>query len=138
MEEIGAKIGKEMEAKFGPGSDFEKKMEAFGKEMEAKFGPGSEFEKKMEAFGKEMEAKFGPDSEFQKKIKEQRRAELEGQKRSCRAKKPSPSPARAKEGATAPATPRDRRRERRINELEAQIKKLIDELKALKDDAGDE
>jgi len=135
MAELGAKIGKEMEGKFGPGSEFEKKMEAFGKEMEAKFGPGSEFAKKMEAFGKEMEAKFGPDSEFQKKIKEQHRSELEAQKRLP--KEPSPSQPRAREGTDARATARDRRRERRINELEAQIKKLIDELKALKDDAGD-
>ena len=59
LEELGEKIGKEMEAKFGPGSEFEKKMEAFGKEMEAKFGEDSEFAKRMEAFGKEMEAKFG-------------------------------------------------------------------------------
>jgi beta-lactamase regulating signal transducer with metallopeptidase domain len=135
MAELGAKIGKEMEGKFGPGSEFEKKMETFGKEMEAKFGPGSEFQKRMEAFGKEMEAKFGPDSEFQKKLKEQHRSELEAQKESP--KKPSSSQARAKEGAKAPATARDRRRERRINELEAQIKKLIDELKALKDDDGE-
>ena len=49
--------------------DFEKKMEAFGKEIEGKFGPGSEFAKKMEAFGKEMEAKFGPGSDFEKKMK---------------------------------------------------------------------
>ena len=49
-------LGKEMEAKFGPGSDFEKKMEAFGKEMEAKFGPGSDFEKKMKELGQGDEA----------------------------------------------------------------------------------
>ncbi len=136
MAEIGAQIGKEMEGKFGPGSEFEKKMEAFGKEMETKFGPGSEFAKKMEAFGKEMETKFGPDSEFQKKIKEQHRAGLEAHKEAM--KKMSPSHAQTKERAKAAETTRDRRRERRINELEAQIKKLIDELKALKDDAGDE
>jgi beta-lactamase regulating signal transducer with metallopeptidase domain len=59
-----SRIEKEIETILGPGSDFEKKMEAFGKEMESKFGP--EFEKKMEAFGKEMESKFGP--EFEKKM----------------------------------------------------------------------
>jgi beta-lactamase regulating signal transducer with metallopeptidase domain len=62
-------FGKEMEAKFGDGSDFEKRMEAFGKEMEAKFGDGSDFEKRMEAFGDEIEAKFGPGSDFEKMIK---------------------------------------------------------------------
>ena len=61
-------FGKEIEAKFGSGSDFEKKMEAFGKEIEAKFGSGSDFEKRMEAFGKEMEAKFGSGSDFEKKM----------------------------------------------------------------------
>jgi beta-lactamase regulating signal transducer with metallopeptidase domain len=64
MEELGEKIGKEIEGKFGP--DFEKKMEAFGKGIEEKFGP--EFEKKMEAFGKEIERKLGPGSEFAKKM----------------------------------------------------------------------
>ncbi len=63
-----AEIDKEMEKKFGPGSDFAKKMEALGKEMEAKFGPDSDFVKKMETFGKEMEAKFGPGSDFAKEM----------------------------------------------------------------------
>ncbi|QEH31634.1 Regulatory protein BlaR1 [Aquisphaera giovannonii] len=67
-------FGKEMEKKFGEGSEFQKKMEAFGKEMEKKFGEGSEFEKKMEAFGKKMEQKFGPGSEFEKKMKEKAEA----------------------------------------------------------------
>ncbi len=66
MEELGEKIEKEIESKFGP--EFEKKMEALGKEIESKFGP--EFEKKMEALGKEMEAKFGPGSDFEKKMKD--------------------------------------------------------------------
>ena len=70
VEKLGEKIGKEMEAKFGPGSDFEKKMEAFGKEIEAKFGEDSGFARKMEAFGKEMEAKFGAGSDFEKKMKD--------------------------------------------------------------------
>ena len=52
MEELGEKIGKEMEAKFGEDSEFAKKMEALGKEMEKKFGEDSEF-------AKEMEKKFG-------------------------------------------------------------------------------
>ncbi len=135
MAEIGAKIGKEMEGKFGPGSDFEKKMEAFGKEMEAKFGPGSEFAKKMEAFGKEMEAKFGPDSEFQKKLKEQHAAGLDAHKKAM--ENMPPSHAHTKDSTKAPETARDRRRERRISELESQIKKLLDELKALKEDASE-
>jgi beta-lactamase regulating signal transducer with metallopeptidase domain len=59
-------VAKEMEKKFGPGSDFAKKMEAMGKEMEEQFGPNSEFAKKMKSFEKEMQAKFGPGSEFAK------------------------------------------------------------------------
>ena len=62
------KLGKEIEEKFGDGSEFAKKMEAFGKEIEGKFGEGSDFAKKMEAFGKEMEKKFGDGSEFAKKM----------------------------------------------------------------------
>jgi beta-lactamase regulating signal transducer with metallopeptidase domain len=62
------KLGKEIEEKFGDGSDFAKKMEAFGKEIEGKFGEGSDFAKKMEAFGKEMEKKFGDGSDFAKKM----------------------------------------------------------------------
>ena len=53
----------EKKSKFGPGLERiwpRKKMEAFGKDIEAKFGSGSDFDKKMEAFGKEIEAKFGP------------------------------------------------------------------------------
>jgi bla regulator protein BlaR1 len=136
MNDLGEKIGKEMEGKFGPGSEFQKKIEALSKEMEGKFGADSEFQKKMEAFGKEMQAKFGPDSEFQKKLKEQRRSEAGDRKDSS--KQPSSPEARPKETAKTPTTARDRRRERRINELEAQIKKLLAELKALKEDVGDD
>ena len=38
MEELGEKLGKDMEAKFGPGSDFEKKMKELGEGLEAKLG----------------------------------------------------------------------------------------------------
>ena len=69
MEKLGETIGKEMESKFGPGSDFEKQMEKLGKELEGKFGEGSEFAEKMKDLGKEMESKFGPGSEFEQKMK---------------------------------------------------------------------
>jgi beta-lactamase regulating signal transducer with metallopeptidase domain len=115
-------FGKEMESKFGPGSDFGKKMEAFGKEMEAKFGPGSEFEKTMKALGKEMKAKYGPNSEFARKVKEQAEA--------------GSAPEKPKKQAEAKAKPttKDRKRELRIKELEFQISKLVEEIKALKAD----
>ena len=60
MEELGEKIGKEMETKFGPGSEFEQKMKDMGKELEASLGSGSEFEKKMKELGKDLEGKLGP------------------------------------------------------------------------------
>jgi len=137
MEELGEKIGKEIEAKFGP--DFEKKMEAFGKEMEAKFGPGSDFEKKMKELGKDMEAKFGPGSDFEKKIKELG-AGSSSKTQTVKSKKPSSSKVRSEAGSTkVEAKVKDRKRERRIQELEAQIRKLVDEIKALRaDDDRDE
>jgi beta-lactamase regulating signal transducer with metallopeptidase domain len=113
-------FGKEMESKFGP--EFEKKMEAFGKEMESKFGPGSEFEKTMKAFGREMEAKFGPNSELVRKTKEKAGAGSDSEK----PKKPAE--------AKAKTTAKDRKRELRIKELETQISKLVEEIKALKAD----
>jgi len=158
MEELGEKIGKEIEAKFGP--DFEKKMEALGKEMEAKFGPGSDFEKKMKELGKEMEAKFGPGSDFEKKMKELGKemevkfgpgsdfgktikelgAGSSSKEQTSNSKKTSSSKVRSGTGsAKADVKAKDRKRERRIQELEAQIRKLVDEIKALKaDDDRDE
>ena len=137
MEEFGEKIGKEMEAKLGPGSEFEKKMKKLGKEMEAKFGPGSEFEKKMKKLGKEMEAKFGPGSDFEEKIKEQAETLSELQKKAT-SKPAGPAkvstPGSAGAGAKRPTVGTDSQRERRIAEIEAQIRKLARELKALKDD----
>ena len=135
-----------MEAKFGPGSDFEKKMKDFGKEMEAKFGPGSDFEKKMKDFGKEMEAKFGPGSDFEKKMKEL--GEEMKQKYgpgSDFAKKQEGHATRSDSASKSPTKPqpklsenradaKGRMRERRIKELEAQITKLMSEIESLKSD----
>jgi beta-lactamase regulating signal transducer with metallopeptidase domain len=73
MEKLGEKIGKELEEKLGSGSEFEKQMEklgeTIGKEMESKFGPGSDFEKQMEKLGKDLEGKLGDGSEFAEKMK---------------------------------------------------------------------
>ena len=114
MEQLGEKIGKEMEAKLGPGSEFAKKMEAFGKEMEAKFGPGSDFEKKMKGLGDEIHQKYGPWLDFAKKVQEQ-------------AVHPDSD---AKAGAKTKT--KDRVRERRLHELKAQIAKLMAEIESLK------
>jgi bla regulator protein BlaR1 len=156
VEELGEKIGREMEAKFGPGSEFEKKMEAFGKEMEAKFGGDSEFAKKMEAFGKEMEAKFGagsdfekkmkdlgedmkqkygPGSEFAKSLKDKLEVDVKAKKKSTESKL-SPE-AQARLNRAEAAKRKDLTRERRIQKLEAQIRELVDEIKALKTDDSD-
>jgi beta-lactamase regulating signal transducer with metallopeptidase domain len=73
MEQLGEKIGKELDTKLGTGSEFEKQMEklgeSIGKEMEKQFGPGSDFVKQMEKLGKGLEAKFGEGSEFTEKMK---------------------------------------------------------------------
>jgi beta-lactamase regulating signal transducer with metallopeptidase domain len=139
MEEFGEKLEKEIGDKFGP--DFEKRMEEFGeklgKDLEAKLGPGSEFEKKMKELGKEMEGKFGPGSDFEKKIKEQ--AEMlssELQKKTAgmdSARDGGPKTGPDKDTAKVPIA-KGRQRERRIAVLEDQIRKLADELKALKAD----
>ena len=105
------KLGKEIEGKLGEGSDFAKKMEAFGKEMEAKFGPGSDFEKKMKKLGEEMKEKYGPGSDFAKELEE---------------KTAGVAKAKVKTDAKAGI------RERRIKELEAQVGKLIEQIEALK------
>ncbi len=57
---------------------FQKQMEAMGKEMEAKFGPGSEFASSIQKnfgpdsdFVKNIEKEFGPDSAFVKNIEKE-------------------------------------------------------------------
>jgi hypothetical protein len=135
MEEFGEKLGKDMEAKLGPGSDFEKKMKAFGKDLEASLGSGSDFEKKMKEMGKELEKKLGPGSDFEKQIKEtSERIASELEKAAKKGAAPEGgSASSAGEGTTkAPAPNKAGQRERRIAVLEEQIKKLADELKALK------
>src|SRR5262249_3140311 len=130
---------KELEAKFGSGSEFEKRMKELGKEMEAKFGPGSEFEKRMKELGKEMDAKFGPGSEFERKIKESVASsslkEPTGKLRRQTSRDARPDLGRGDAAASAKV----RKRERRIQELEAQVRKLVDEIKTLKaQESGDE
>ena len=138
MEELGEKIGKDMEAKLGPGSDFEAKLKKLGKEMEGKFGPGSDFEKKMKDLGKKMEEKLGPGSDFEKKIKEQaEKLSSDLQKKAAKealTREGGPKSGSDKDTAKAPVVGKDRQRERRIAVLEDQIRKLADELKALKAD----
>ena len=145
-----------MEAKFGPGSDFEKKMEAFGKEMEAKFGEDSEFAKKMEAFGKEMEAKFGAGSDFEKKMKDlgedmqkkfgpgsefaknlKDKVDVDIKTKKKIGEKQSSAKAQAELDRTDVAKRKTLMRERRIKKLEAQIRELVNEIKALKADDSD-
>ncbi len=148
-------FGKEMEAKFGPGSEFEKKMKALGKEMEFKFGPGSKFELEMKSLGEDMAKEFGPGSEFEKKLKAleslkgkgdeakikddakdrekmaaDARAKVEERVKEVRARADRTAARARTEAATT-------RRARRIETLEAQIKKMSEELKRLKAE-GDE
>ena len=139
MEELGEKLGKDMEAKLGEGSDFEKKMKGLAKELEATLGSGSDFEKKMKEMSKELEAKLGPGSDFEKKIKEtSEKIASELKKAAKKGAAPDGGSTTGPSGGTtkAPAPGNDRQRERRIAALEEQIKKLADELKSLK--AGDD
>ncbi len=148
-------LGKEMEAKFGPGSEFEKKMKALGKEMEFKFGPGSKFEIEMKTLGEDMAKEFGPGSKFaeemkalekakgkfEEKVKEdvkspekaagEARAKVEERVREVRARADRTA-VRARTEAAAS------RKARRIETLEAQIKKMSEELKRLKAEGDDE
>jgi bla regulator protein BlaR1 len=140
MEKLGETIGKEMEKKFGPGSDFEQQVQKLGKEIESKFGEGSDFAKKMEAFGKEMEAKFGPGSEFETKMKNlgEEMKEKYGPG-SDFAKKLEEKVAKAsKDKAKADDKVKGGAKERRIKELESQVSKLMEQIKALKDQDDDD
>jgi beta-lactamase regulating signal transducer with metallopeptidase domain len=123
MEEMGRKLEKEMTEKFGPGSDFEKKMKAMGKEMAEKLGPGSEFEAKMKEIGKLV------DQKVKSALETSRGAEAS-------AAKPSPDARPKPKASTRPAAS-TRSREARIKELESKLDQIRDELKRLKEGADD-
>ena len=97
------------------GSDFEKEMKAMAERMAKEFGPGS---------------KFSEDLKAQEKKAAKARAEVETKVREARTRIDRTA-ARAK--ADTAAT----RKARRIEALEAQIKRLAEELKRLKTE-GDE
>jgi beta-lactamase regulating signal transducer with metallopeptidase domain len=136
-------LGKELEAKLGPGSDFEKSMKDLGKELEAKLGPGSDFAKKIaESVNKKVDAEL---KRAEDRVEEAKRlrgkgyaaesavaaeeSKLKGLKNARSALEQAKG---KKESAKEPAAAKERRRERRIAALEAQIAKLAEELKALK------
>ena len=141
IEAMTEKIAKEMEGKFGPGSDFEKMMEALGKEIETKFGPGSDFDKSMETLGKEMEAKFGPGSNFSEEMKAlgaKVSKELD-RKLGPELKKKLEAVSKAAKGETREEKPKTTSsKAARTKQLEAQIKTLTKELKKLQADDDDE
>jgi Zn-dependent protease with chaperone function len=145
MAGIQEKIGKEMEKKFGPGSEFQKKMKGLGEEMEGKFGFGSEV--KIEILGGDL----GP--EFARQMKElgdqMSREIAAGADPSEEAKKlakvvkgrivammPRTLTVEATKAKTeAPAKPKaksDEKRARRIEILESRIEDMMKELKELK------
>ncbi len=140
MEKLGETIGKEMEKKFGPGSEFEQQMQKLGKEIESKFGDGSDFAKKMEAFGKEMETKFGPGSEFESKMKKlgEEMKEKYGPGSDFAKELEEKVAAASKAKAKGEAKVKGGAKERRIKELESQVSKLMEQIKALKDQDDDE
>jgi beta-lactamase regulating signal transducer with metallopeptidase domain len=126
MTEMGRKIEKEMTAKFGPGSDFDKKMKAMSKELTEKLGPGSEFEAKMKEFAERLEK-----GEF--RLPEGAKSPRSGDNKPLPKVKPPSArpkpPTRSSAGGAA--------REARIKALEAQLDRITAELKRLKD-AGDD
>jgi beta-lactamase regulating signal transducer with metallopeptidase domain len=125
-------LGKELGAKLGPGSEFEKQMKELGKELGTKLGPGSEFEKQMKELGKDLGAKLGPGSEFEKQMKEL------GEKIKQKAEAGSAKKASADEKEKPKVATTKARREARIAALEATIRKLAEELKALEDEKDED
>jgi len=100
-----------MEKKFGPGSEFEKKIKQ-------KYGPGSDLEKKMKALGEDMERK----AREQHKKPEASHSEAAGAEAGSKKSKPAAKP---------------KTRDQRIKALEAQVQQLLGELKALKEADAD-
>ena len=124
-----------MEAKFGEGSEFAKKMEAFGKEMEAKFGVGSDFEKRVKNPAEDMKKKYGPGSELAKNVKDKTDVDIMARKKSNELE--SSVRAQGELNRTEVAKHKAVVRVCRIQKLEAQIHELVDEIKALKAEASE-
>jgi beta-lactamase regulating signal transducer with metallopeptidase domain len=150
LEALGEKIGKDLEKKFGPGSDFERKMKSLEQEIEKKLGPGSDFEKKLKALDKEV-AKAG--RQFPNLIvpapmyknggplpRSGRRLQAPAEPRapeSPESPEASPAPARRPQ---APAEVRARRiknLEVQIKVHESQLEMLKKQLKRLQDEVQD-
>jgi beta-lactamase regulating signal transducer with metallopeptidase domain len=153
------KLGKELEGQLGPGSDFEKQMKKLGEELKTKLGPGSDFEKQMREMGEKMKervesaARKGAEAETDVKRAEDRLewASKMRQKgyvsdrtvEAEAAKLKEAKEVRAKAGAEkekpkVKVTAKGRRRDARIAALEAQIRKLSEELKALEADEDED
>jgi hypothetical protein len=159
LEKLGPELEKLLQEKLGPGSDFEGKMKdlgtKIGKELKEKLGPGSDFERMMKDIAKTLEEQFGPGSDFEKHIKEfsseiAKRAKEGAEDLKTEAKdktvKEKEKPKETVRERIAPVRPevrprveirRERRaqdvlRERRVQQLEAQIKALSRELEKMK------
>lgn len=134
MAELGERIGKELESKLGPGSEFEKQMKKLGKDLESNLGEGSEFAEKMKAFAKEMESKFGSGSEFEQKMKKlgEEMKEKYGPDSDFAKKLHEKAAESAKAAAKARAEAKEGGRDRQIKKLEAQVAELMEQIKSLK------
>lgn len=154
LEVLGKKIGVEMEAKFGPGSEFQKQMEKqfgpgseFQKQIEKQFGPGSEFEEVMKKqfgpgseFEKQMKGQFGPGSEFEKQIKkfkaDAKKAGKHSQEPEVRGEAQA-TVGKPKEARKAKEQPASESKAQRIKKLQAQIDAISAELRALAEEDED-
>ena len=93
-------------------------MKKLGEDLGKKLGPGSDFEKQMKDLGQKMKEK----------------AEAAAPRNKAESRADRGAPEKPKTAASA----KTRRREARIAALEAQIRKLAEELKALEDDERDD
>jgi F0F1-type ATP synthase membrane subunit b/b' len=82
-----------------------------------------------------MKKKFGPGSEFAKNLKDRVDVDIKAKKKSSEFE--SSAKTQAELNRTEATKRKALVRERRIQKLEAQIRELVDEIKALKAEAGE-
>lgn len=145
-------FGKEMEESFGP--EFQKQMKDLGEELSKELGEGSDFAKEMEGIrekvGEELSQELGPGSEFEKEMKAVRE-KIKSTRAKARDRKVVVDPTDDEDAEVKKArAERDkvvskakaagaRARAQRVEQIEARLKALSEELERLKSlDSDDE